>query len=85
MKQGAEDVLQQLRNFPILCPHCQSELSIEEVRSILGQFGRSQRVKSIVSSRYSKMTQEERSAESRRVANIRWASVRSRQDEEAVR
>ena len=59
----------------IQCPHCGSLLSEEEVRSILGKFGRARRRQG--GSRFVKMSPEQRSQESRRVAEIRWARVRA--------
>jgi hypothetical protein len=66
-------------SFPIICPHCGSVLSKEEIRSMLGQFARASRLSSLGASRFSKMTKEEKSAEQRRVSKIRWTKQREQQ------
>ena len=60
----------------IVCPHCEQRLSESEIRSILGQFGRSKR-RSMVAGRFRDMTPEQRSAEARRISQVRWAKRKS--------
>ena len=62
-----------LKLLSIFCPNCKCALTEKQVRSILGQFGRSKRLSSFAASRFAKMTAEERSAEGRRAAVARWA------------
>lgn len=57
----------------IACPHCNSALSEQEIRSILGQFARSERFGSVRGNRFAKMTPEQRSLEARRAVQARWA------------
>jgi hypothetical protein len=60
----------------ILCPHCQSPLNEEEVRTILGQFGRAKWKRPQVS-RFAKMTPEERKQAAIQASRVRWAKVKA--------
>jgi hypothetical protein len=62
----------------ILCPHCGQSLSEDEIRSILGQFGRA-KWKTPQVSRFAKMTAEERKLASSNASKARWAKVREQQ------
>jgi len=59
----------------IRCPHCGESLTEDEIRSILGQFGRAKWRKPQVS-RFAKMTPEERRRASSEASKARWAKVR---------
>jgi hypothetical protein len=59
----------------ILCPHCGQAFSEDEIRSILGQFGRAKWKKPQVS-RFAKMTPEERRLEASNASKARWAKAR---------
>jgi hypothetical protein len=63
---------EQKHDVEICCPHCGKPLTEAETRSILGQFAQSKRLSSLGASRFAKMTPNERSAENRRIANLRW-------------
>jgi hypothetical protein len=60
----------------IVCPHCRQSLNEVELRSILGQFGRSKR-QGMVEGRFRNMTPEQRSQEARRISQARWAKRKS--------
>lgn len=61
----------------IRCPHCGESLSEAEVRSILGQFGRSERFGRVRGNRFAKLTPEQRSAEARKAGLAYWAKKRA--------
>jgi hypothetical protein len=60
-------------NKQIVCPCCQTALSEEQIRSILGQFARSERFGLVRGNRFANMTPEERRAEARKASQARWA------------
>lgn len=62
-------------NAQILCPHCGQALSEDEIRSLLGQFGRA-KWKAPQVSRFAKMTPEERKLASSNASKARWEKVR---------
>jgi hypothetical protein len=64
------------QDIRIVCPHCQQSLNEAELRSILGQFGRSKR-QVMVEGRFRNMTPEQRSQEARRISQARWAKRKS--------
>jgi hypothetical protein len=63
----------------ILCPHCGHALSEDEIRSILGQFGRAKWRKPQVS-RFAKMTPEERKLAASNASKSRWAKIKEQMD-----
>lgn len=57
-------------------PHCEQALSEDEIRRILGQFGRAKWKKPQVS-RFAKMTPEERKLAASNASKARWEKVRT--------
>jgi hypothetical protein len=61
----------------IKCPHCEELLTETEVRSILGQYARSERFGRIRGNRFAKLTPEQRREESRKAGLACWAKRRT--------
>lgn len=63
----------------IRCPHCGQPLDEKLIRKLWGQLMSASRKRSgkIGNNRFSRMTEEERSAEATRAAQIRWTKVRA--------
>jgi hypothetical protein len=79
--EQSDDSAQKAKSEPITCPCCHQPLSETQIRSILGQFARSQRLSEAgVASRFAKMSPDERSAEQSRVSKLRWAKYRGTQN-----
>jgi hypothetical protein len=62
----------------IKCPDCGCDLTEIQIRSILGQFGRSKRLGLIRGNRFASMTPQQRSAEARKASHALCAKRAAR-------